>query len=481
MQSTMKTMKRLAFIEAFLVAMFLAGYAFAGPAWTSNGTVAAGGGSSSSGGTVGPGTINTVAKFTAATTVGNATNLTDNGTTFDVAENMLIGTTGPTDTSNLEVFSTSTTITTTATYNNGANAAYLAVERSRGTRASPAAVQAGDVLGNLAWAGQFDTTFTHANNGIVIQGVATENWTGAKNGTDMNFQTNATGTSALTTKMTLTNGGNLVINTDGTAGAPVLTMGAAADPDTGIYHPAANELAVAGNGVNAVTFRSNDATHGTHFTGTNGNLNTICLTQTATDICDVSANTGAFMDPSQLTFSTAGTPSTGTIFADPVVLATGNTTLTMASSGATTFAGPTTVVVNNAVSGSNSSVQSNGTVASASPLVPFQIGPTTAFAAANIGMFVCTQRCTITRAWGMALTAGTVGTTAITVTVSDGTNTCTLTSGSGCNSAADTKEAFATSGTCTFAATSSLTVVGNKGNCTVGPSFRNFGIEINNQ
>jgi hypothetical protein len=81
------------------------------------------------------------------------------------------------------------------------------------------------------------------------------------------------------------------------------------------------------------------------------------------------------------------------------------------------------------------------------------------------------RACTVSAASGKALTQGTVGSTATTITVTDGSNVCTITSASGCNAAVDTDEAFTTSGSCTYAINATLNFSATGGDCTVGPSF----------
>lgn len=59
------------------------------------------------------------------------------------------------------------------------------------------------------------------------------------------------------------NGTVLAINQDGTAALPSLTMGTAADPDTGIFHPAANELAFSAGASERIRIRLSSAVNGT--------------------------------------------------------------------------------------------------------------------------------------------------------------------------------------------------------------------------
>lgn len=67
-------------------------------------------------------------------------------------------------------------------------------------------------LGEIQFVGSTDTSNTLAN-GAAIKGVATQNWTGSANGAQINFLTTTNGATAYTTKMVLSNGGNLGIGT----------------------------------------------------------------------------------------------------------------------------------------------------------------------------------------------------------------------------------------------------------------------------
>lgn len=276
------------------------------------------------------------------------------------------------------------------------------------------------------------------------------------------------GTVVLTTIVT--------INADGSASMAALTMGATADPDTGLFHPAANKLSVTAGGTETVRVNKSDATHGSLGVLSSGNSNAFCITATGANNIDCDPTAA---NPAGLYFDDAFIASLDT-FGNFGQLQIAGANLSLSADGATpvVVTSATFLQVNNNVAGSAAQIQTAGLVASTSPLVPFSLGPTAAATASlALGIFTCTQRCTVTRGWGKALTQGTVGSTAPTITV----GTCTLTSGSGCNAAANTNEAFTASGTCTFAAGTVLDVALTKGDCTVGPSFFNIGVEINNQ
>jgi hypothetical protein len=69
-----------------------------------------------------------------------------------------------------------------------ATGAHLVLRKARGTPASPAAVQADDVLGNVAIRGHDGTQYT-ASSRTSIRGYAAENWSGSAQGTYLTFWT----------------------------------------------------------------------------------------------------------------------------------------------------------------------------------------------------------------------------------------------------------------------------------------------------
>lgn len=74
----------------------------------------------------------------------------------------------------------------------------------------------------------------------------------------------STGTSSIGDDADLTfNGTVLAINQDGSASLPSLTMGTSADPNTGIFHPAADELATTVGGSERIRYRLSSAVNGT--------------------------------------------------------------------------------------------------------------------------------------------------------------------------------------------------------------------------
>lgn len=87
--------------------------------------------------------------------------------------------------------------------------AVLEVSRARGTLAAPTAVQNGDTLGGITIKG-YGTTFA---NSAAVSAVASETHTAPNHGSDLNFLTTQNGGGSLTTKMTLTNSGNLALGT----------------------------------------------------------------------------------------------------------------------------------------------------------------------------------------------------------------------------------------------------------------------------
>ena len=293
-----------------------------------------------------------------------------------------------------------------------------------------------------------------------------------------------------------------IILPDGAVASPSLTFGN--DLNTGMYRSDAGTVGVVVHGRDSVWFLDgNTASMNVSANVVSGSGTAMCLTNTPSN-CDLAVATPTnglyFTSSGILSVDNSALPSlcgSLDLLGDPIhisgraasgVYLTADTTATAgAVTGSLLLQGMALVVDltggnPGGVASSTASVQTDGLVASSSPLVPFSVGPTAAIAASTkLGSFVCTQRCKVTKGWGKALTAGTGGTTAPTMVVTDGTNTCTLTSGSGCNAAIDTDESFTTSGACTFAAAARLNVSATRGNCTVGPSFYNLAVEINNQ
>lgn len=89
-------------------------------------------------------------------------------------------------------------------YENTTNSstAYLILQRSRGSKSSPAAVQSGDQLGVLSFRG-YGTGFSGTRGAIVVS--ASELWTGSAHGTQMIFQTTQSGTTTLASALILHN------------------------------------------------------------------------------------------------------------------------------------------------------------------------------------------------------------------------------------------------------------------------------------
>jgi hypothetical protein len=278
-----------------------------------------------------------------------------------------------------------------------------------------------------------------------------------------------------------------IILPDGAVSSPSLTFGN--DLNTGMYRSDAGTVGVVVHGHDSAWFLDG-ANASLNVSSGNTSLNGVamCATTVASD-CDlakVPVNPGLYLGQNFVYSITPSNPTLcGDLFvlADPLVFMVrgGTNAITLdstqtvgANTGSFQLSDPFTLMVGaSGVSGSSSRVQVLGTVASDTPSVPFSIGPTAAVAASSkLGSFICTQRCKVTKGWGKALTAGTGGTTAPTMVVTDGTSTCTLTSASGCNVAVDTDESFTASGTCSFAAAARLNVSATRGNCTV---FLQFG------
>lgn len=102
----------------------------------------------------------------------------------------------------------------------------LMLQRAKGgSFSSFTAVQSGDVLGAIQTLGATGAN-TWGNVNSQIQIVATENYTGSATGTNMNFQTTATGTTSRTTKFIVGNDGSATVGSSLGTGTGALFAGA---------------------------------------------------------------------------------------------------------------------------------------------------------------------------------------------------------------------------------------------------------------
>ncbi len=85
--------------------------------------------------------------------------------------------------------------------------------RSRGTLATPTAVQSADMLLGIIAAGYDGTAYTVSGTTPEILFRTTENWTSTAHGSEIHFKTVSNGTSTAATRMSISNGGNIGIGT----------------------------------------------------------------------------------------------------------------------------------------------------------------------------------------------------------------------------------------------------------------------------
>ncbi len=120
-----------------------------------------------------------------------------------------IGTTAPVSTLNV---SSTTTVSprgiTNEQYNNGMDGVQFRARKARGTSGSPAAVQAGDVLGNYVFDGYDGVAFA---TGAQIRPVAEEDWSVTAHGAYLAFWTTPTGSGTNMERVRITSGGNVGI------------------------------------------------------------------------------------------------------------------------------------------------------------------------------------------------------------------------------------------------------------------------------
>jgi endosialidase-like protein len=120
--------------------------------------------------------------------------------------------------SNLEVSNalsgTTFGVVTATSFGNTTGASLFIGNKARGTSAAPLAVQGGDVLAGFLARGFFSGTtsgFSATRGGMFVG--ASENWTDTAQGTSLFFNTTPNGTITPSTKMTITDNGNVGIGT----------------------------------------------------------------------------------------------------------------------------------------------------------------------------------------------------------------------------------------------------------------------------
>ncbi len=120
-----------------------------------------------------------------------------------------IGTTAPVSTLNVR---SSTNVSprgvTNEQYNDGMDGVQFRGRKARGNSATPAAVQAGDVLGNYVFDGHDGTTF---GTGVQIRPVTEEAWTSTAHGAYLALWTTPTGTTTNMERLRITGAGNVGI------------------------------------------------------------------------------------------------------------------------------------------------------------------------------------------------------------------------------------------------------------------------------
>ena len=87
----------------------------------------------------------------------------------------------------------------------------FSLQSARGTSSAPAALQSGDLMGQLTGRGYNGTAFTGGR--AAVQFLASENWSGSATGTEIRFQTTANGQTSRAERVRITNVGNVGIGT----------------------------------------------------------------------------------------------------------------------------------------------------------------------------------------------------------------------------------------------------------------------------
>ncbi|HYK89711.1 MAG TPA: hypothetical protein VE398_13120, partial [Acidobacteriota bacterium] len=184
----------------------------------------------------GSGTAGKIAKWTSSTLLG------DSVLTESADGKIGIGTTTPI--SHFNVVSTSTSSprgVTNEQYNNGMDAVQFRGRKARGAPASPAAVQAGDVLGNYVFDAHDGVAFY---TGVQIRPVVEEAWTPTAHGAYLALWTTPPGTTTNTEKLRITGVGNVGIGT--TTPTSKLTVAGDIESTTGFKIAGASVLGIPG-------------------------------------------------------------------------------------------------------------------------------------------------------------------------------------------------------------------------------------------
>ncbi|MBI2798390.1 hypothetical protein HYX70_03815, partial [Candidatus Saccharibacteria bacterium] len=113
------------------------------------------------------------------------------------------------------VNSSSSATGTLRIYSTGTAGGVVELRQSNNTIASPTATASGNVLGTLAFDGYNGSAYA---TGSSIRGVASEAWTGSANGARLEFYTTTNGTTTLSERMRISNGGTVEIASTGTPG-----------------------------------------------------------------------------------------------------------------------------------------------------------------------------------------------------------------------------------------------------------------------
>lgn len=98
------------------------------------------------------------------------------------------------------------------------------LRRGRGTLASPLALQDGDIIGTMRWAGQYGSSINQYTTAAKIEGIARGAFTGSNTPTDLAFYTTPPSSATPVERMRILNNGNIGIGT--TAPASLLAVGA---------------------------------------------------------------------------------------------------------------------------------------------------------------------------------------------------------------------------------------------------------------
>lgn len=153
----------------------------------------------------------------------------------------------------LQVIGTGASISTNVFTDTATTGGNINFRRARNTTASPAAVQSGDVLGGLFFAG-YHSSSAFGSNVVAIRAEAQENFTSTAQGTAITFFTTPTASTSRVERLRITEVGQTAATKLSSASTPDFSF--VGDTNTGIYSSGADTLDFATGGSQRMTIAS---------------------------------------------------------------------------------------------------------------------------------------------------------------------------------------------------------------------------------